>query len=304
MRGACLLVILHLLNPRRRLFRWPLKVTFLGAVFLFTLYPNPLLLIRHMRHWVDLGALIEPDEPTIAPLVEAAKARIAANPAAGGDAQRELEVVEEVVYEHIPYAWDWDAWGCVDYLPTAAEAMLRGREDCDGRAVVAASVLRKLGHDAQLITDGSHMWVRTESGETMAPMATASGRTFSESSRGGLSIDRLAVFGIRALLIDWPQSLGFGAAVFPPLRVAAIAAAILVCLLNPRATARRAAISALLAMVGVLIWRWECSNPWDNSLFGAWSGIGACVLGGALALRVQDPGSGENTETTQTRGNY
>lgn len=276
-------VLLTFLNRPRRRARWPLKALFLGVVILLTLYPNPMLLVQHAHHWSNLGAMIDPDEPAIQPLVDAVRVRLAANPELEGDSMRVLCIVEEEVYARISYAWDWEVWGCIDYLPTAAQAIELGREDCDGRAVVAASVLRKLGHDAQLVTDGSHMWVRTNEGESMSPMPTASGRTMIQTSAAGASFDPLAIVGVQALLIDWPQNLGFGAAVFPPLRIAIIALAVLSCCWPAGVPVWRVLGTALLAAAAIAVWRWACSDPWQRSLGGAWGGIGLCFLSIAWA---------------------
>ncbi len=280
-----LLVLLRLLNPPRRRARWPLKSCFLAAVVLFTLYPNPLLLGRHLRHWSNLEAMIQPEEPALAPLVQEAESRLSANPDKQSDPEFMLRTVERVVYERIPYAWDWDVWGCADYLPTVAETLRQGREDCDGRAVVAASILRRLGIQASLVTDGSHMWIQTGQGDAMSPMPTASGRTLISSVDGGARVDPFAIVGVRAILIDWPKNLGFGAAVFPIGRVACIALAVLVCLLPTGARTARCTFASICVAGALLSWRLGCSDPWDNSLGAAWLGIGGCVLGCVIAGR-------------------
>ena len=290
------LVRLDLLNPKRRLLRWPLKAAFLGVVVLFTLFPNPFLLFRHVQHWSDLASLIDPEEPAIAPLVVEVQARLAAIPEAVTNAQQTLKLVETVVYEHIPYAWDWDVWGCADYLPTAAETMQLGCEDCDGRAVVAASVLRKLGHEAELVTDGSHMWVRTESGDTMSPMPTASGRTLIRTTDGRARFDPLAVVGMQSLLIDWPKSVGFGVAVFPLGRVLIIAAATLLCLFPRSTTVTRVIACAVCVICGLMVLRWQCHDPWNNSLAGAWMGLGLLLVGGLAAAIGAFPRTRESSE--------
>lgn len=270
---------LSLLNPRHRRIRWPLKSVFLGVVLLFVLYPNPLFLIRHVRNWSDLGAMVAPEEPMLRPLVAEVEQRLAERSIMAGDAKEVLRVVEETVYERIRYAWDWETWGCADYLPTAAETIARGYEDCDGRAVVAASILRKLGHEAQLVTDGSHMWVWTSAGQAMSPMETASGRKLVTTSSEGTSFDPFALIGVRAALIDWPKNLGFGAAVFPPIRLGAIGLAVLLCWWPPRPSWARVFASVGFAAGALIAWRMACSDPWNNSLPGAWSGIASGMLG-------------------------
>lgn len=278
-------MLLKLLNPARRRFRWPIKLGVLAAVLLFVHYPDPQLLVRHARHWSNLGAMIEPEEPALGPIVAEVERELAERPGILDHPQDVQRVVQRVVYMRIPYEWDWVTWGCADYLPTVSEVIAQGREDCDGRAVVAASVLRKLGYDAHLVTDGSHMWVRTPSGDSMAPMETASGRTLVSTAEAGIRIDPRAVLGARALLIDWPKNLAYGAAVFPAPRVAIIAAAALLVLLPRRPGWARVVVGAALMIGGLVAWRQLCADPWDNSLRGAWLGLTMCSVGGLIAGR-------------------
>ncbi len=291
-------MLIRTLNPPRRRFRWPLKVTFLGLAILFTLYPNPLLLIRHVRHWSDIAAMIEPDAPAILPLVAEVNRRLAGEPEAWNDAPRVLKLVQDVVCARITYAWDWDNWGCVDYLPTVAETIRRGREDCDGRAVVAASILRRLGFESSLVTDGSHVWVRTSVGETMSPVLTSSGRTLITTNKDGkATFDPFALLGGKALLIDWPKNVAYGAAVFPLARMAIIAAAGLLCLFPIRPSTIKAAAALLAAAGALFIWRMFCSDPWNNSLAGAWAGLAMSLCSAVLAWgRHHSPQVGQGTD--------
>ncbi len=276
--------MLRLLNPNRRRLRWPLKLAFLAAVIVFTLYPDPRLLVRHVRHWSDVNSMIEPEEPAILPLVAEVNRRLAGEPEAWNNPPRVLKMVQDVVCTAIPYAWDWENWGCMDYLPTAAEVIRRGEEDCDGRAVVAASVLRKLGYESSLITDGSHVWVRTSVGETMSPVITSSGRTLvTTSSSGKASFDPLALVGVKALLVDWPKNFAYGAAVFPLARMAIIAAAVLFCLFPPKPAVWKASAALLAAACALFTWRTLCSDPWNNSLGGAWAGLAFSMSAAVLA---------------------
>ncbi|MBX3406733.1 MAG: hypothetical protein KF869_08210 [Phycisphaeraceae bacterium] len=278
-------MLLRLLNPARRRYRWPIKIAFLAAVLLLTCYPDPRLLVRHIRHWSDLSAMIEPDEPALGPIVGHVEFALACVPGSRDDPREALRIVEQVVYQHILYEWDWVTWGCADYLPTVAETIDKGREDCDGRAVVAASVLRRLGYEAHLVTDGSHLWVRTREGEAMAPMTTASGRTLISTSGEGTRVDPLAIFGAGGLLVDWPKNIAYGVAVFPIGRTAICAAAVLLVLLPRRPRVRWALVAASMFAGALWMWRAACWDPWDNSLWGAWAGLGLAASGVWVAAR-------------------
>lgn len=118
-----------------------------------------------MRRWQNPTALVNPDSAALAPLIDELRGRIPSDL----PARKKLRLVEAYVYEKLPYAWDWDTWGVADYIPTVEEALEQGREDCDGRAVVAASILRAFGHKAEIVSDYAHVWVKTEAGETMSP---------------------------------------------------------------------------------------------------------------------------------------
>jgi hypothetical protein len=284
-RGSKPQVLLRLLNPARRRCRWPIKAAFLGAVFLLVLYPDPRLLLRHARHWSNLSAMIEPDEPALQPIVAHVESVLVGEPGLRDDPREVLRAVERVVYNRIGYEWDWVTWGCADYLPTVAETIAKGREDCDGRAVVAASALRKLGYEAHLVTDGSHLWVRTTEGEAMAPMATASGRTLVSTTSRGTSLDPFAVLGASALLIDWPKNIAYGVAVFPVGRTAICAAAVWLVLLPRRPRPGAAVLGAALFAAALWTWRAACWDPWDNSLAGAWAGLGLAAAGAFAAGR-------------------
>lgn len=121
--------------------------------------------------------------------------------------------VERFIYERVPYAWDWDLWGSADYMPTVEEMYQQSlrdadgklREDCDGRAVLAASLLRRLGYQSKLVTDLRHVWVTTPAGELMGP-----GR-----AKTMVSTDKGNRLNIWQSLGNVPVSLSYGVAVFP-----------------------------------------------------------------------------------------
>ena len=121
--------------------RWPLRIPVKWAIFavvvLLVCFPYPHMLIRHVRHWRDPDALIAPDAQVLRPFVEELLPLLD-----NRSPEEALEHVERYVYEKIPYEWDWNTWGVADYLPTVEEVMEKGVEDCDGRAVIAASLLR------------------------------------------------------------------------------------------------------------------------------------------------------------------
>ena len=159
--------------------RWPLKLAVLLVVVVVTLYPKIWLLPRWITRLQDMNAMLEPEHPGLIELEQAARAAGGPDPSS----EQMLTVVQDVVCQQIPYAWDWEVWGVMDYLPTTSEVLEKGREDCDGRAVVAAaSLLRRMGYQAWLVSDLKHVWVSTPQGDTMGPGAGE--RTFEADETG------------------------------------------------------------------------------------------------------------------------
>lgn len=149
------------------------KTALFSVVLLAVLYPHPIFLGRQVQHLRNLESLIEPALPAMADINRAIDQRLPADatPKAVGQA------IERYVYDHIQFQYDWDNWGNVDYWPTAAEVWERRREDCDGRAVLAVSILRSRGFaKARLVGNLAHIWVDVEGTELMGPQADKSFR--------------------------------------------------------------------------------------------------------------------------------
>lgn len=200
------------LHGRRWWVRWPTKLGLLATVVLVVLFPRLDRFVTWVGRLRDPMALLSPDEPGLAPLAAEVRERVSAN----ADDAAVRAAVERVVYERIGYAWDWDLWGVVDYLPTVKEVLSAGREDCDGRAVVAASLLRRLGVEAWLASDFLHVWVVTPGGAVMSPTGPSS---VVATPRGPVANVN------RALLPNFVKGWCYGVAVFPWGREAIIAAA-------------------------------------------------------------------------------
>lgn len=157
--------LLTLINRPRLPIRWPFKGLIFALAVFVVCFPSPFQFIRHVERWRAPDHLIEPNAPALQPWFEEIQSRLTTP----RNSKEDLHQVEAFVYEKLPYAYDWDLWGNADYIPTVAEALQAGREDCDGRAVVAASLLARMGYKPRLVTDFGHVWVWTEQGETMSP---------------------------------------------------------------------------------------------------------------------------------------
>ncbi len=109
---------------------------------LFVLYPNPTaLFVSIPQAW----------SPVIDP--EAVQELAATLP----DDPRAIEAA--VNSSIVPYAVPWQTYGVPWYFPTTREVLAAGRGDCQGRAVVLASLLRVKGVPATLVGSFDHLWV-------------------------------------------------------------------------------------------------------------------------------------------------
>lgn len=304
-----------------------------SLIFLFVVvavqYPSPRRLVRHLRHVSDLNAMIDSRAPQLAaweqefratrlPRLEKAAASrptlvSATTPAASRPVHPRavLHEVERFVYDKVRYEWDWNTWNVADYLPTVAEifdAAARNpdglpREDCDGRALLAASLLARMGYDARLVTDFRHMWVRVEHAATgpdgrpaavelMGPgraksvVSTASGNRFDWRTLSNL-----------------PVAWSFGVAVFPWGREAIVFATLMILLMHRRMSRRAAAVGVLLAFAGWHFLRMgvvsvgQAGMPgyvWQDRPDMAWLGLAYVLLGCGVLWRAARRARREN----------
>jgi len=255
---------LLVLNKLRWYLRLPIKWVIFALTVLVVCFPYPHLLIRHIQHWRDPNALIEPDAPAIQPLVEEL-GQLLSNDLAPNEV---LKRVERYVYNKIEYEWDWNTWGTADYLPTVTEAIEMGKEDCDGQAVVAASLLRRFGFQVQLVTDFAHMWVKTDRGETMGP----------GKKKAIVATDRGLRFQLSGLK-ELPKAFAHGTAVFPLVREAIILGMLWLLLLRPKGGIVLSLVG-LVCFTGALIClRNGGRNYHHPTLWMQWVGMLAIVAG-------------------------
>lgn len=231
---------LFILNTLPWYTRLPIKWAILGLTVFLVCFPYPNLFVRHVRHWRNPNALIEPDATSLQPWVEELRPELPSDL----PPREVLQRVERFVYEKVPYDWDWNTWGQSDYLPTVTELIEMGREDCDGRAVIAASLLQNFGFKAQIVTDFAHVWVRTDQGELMGP-----GRR-----KAIVATDRGLQFHWRALA-GLPQATVYGIAVFPLIRELIVLFVAWWLLLRINAGITRSLLALVLLCTGLLVLR-------------------------------------------------
>jgi len=250
--------------------RWPLKWCIVGVTLFAVSFPNPLLFVRHVQHWRDPNAMIDPAHPDLQPWVEALNARIDPDM----PPRKALQTVQKFVMEKVPYEWDWNTWGSADYLPTLPEVLEMGREDCDGRAVVAASLLRNLGFQAELVTDFAHVWVKTDKGETMSPGK----RKSIEAGEQGVRVHWTLISE------TLPQALAYSVSPFPLVRELILLVVVWLVLLAPGVGWRARVLGLVLMLEGLLFLRVAGVN-WNRPVVWAqwWGGLHIAAGAGMLA---------------------
>ena len=274
---------LLVLNKLRWPLRLPIKWMIFALVVLAVCFPYPGLLVRHLQHWRDPNALIEPDAPAIQPLVEELRPHMHENLQPG----EALKRVERYVYDRIAYDWDWNTWGTADYLPTVAEVIEMGREDCDGRAVVAASLLRCFGFNAQLVCDFAHVWVKTDRGEIMGPGK----KKAVVATKHGL---RVSLSGLTEL----PKGFAHGVAVFPLMREAVILGIFWLLLLRPNGGMMCNLVGLMFFISALLCLRMGGKHYGHPVLWLQWLAIG-CALVGLYLLFVTARRNAQPMEDTK-----
>lgn len=296
-----------LASPRNRPWPAPARIAFklllFALVLLAVCFPDPRLLVRHVRHVRNMDAMIDPAAPELAAFErdfrEFRRAQRRTRPgyasvvsawtAASAPASRAallLKDAEAFILDRVAYDWDWNTWGAADYMPTVSEMFRRARddpggklrEDCDGRAVLAASLMRRLGHDAHLVTDFAHVWVRVAQPRARPIELMSPGRAAAvESTERG---NRLRVDA--AILRSLPLTLAYGISVFPWPRELVVYLALLILLSHRRMGWRRFAVGAALLLAGWLLLR-APADYWKQQADFAWFGI-AYVAAGAIVL--------------------
>jgi hypothetical protein len=126
------------------------------------LNPNLKRALLQVSHTLNPEALIQPDFPGMAEI----NARIDRMIEADLDGNSEARLVARFVRKQIHYVSDYRNWGNIEYWPTAQEVWERGQEDCDGRAILATSILRSRGYNsARLVVGLDHMWIKVDENE-------------------------------------------------------------------------------------------------------------------------------------------
>ncbi len=236
----------HRIHP---LIRWPTKLILFVLITALVLFPKWWLVPTWIERLQNLNSVIDATHPALVQLEQKVREKVPPDAAPAAL----LEIVEKVVYERIPYAWDWDTWGVMDYLPTTAEVFELGREDCDGRAVVAVSLLRHMGVEAWLVSDLLHVWVETPAGETMNP--TGGQKTLSAAPTDSQPAQRTHITLSAKVLQNLSRGMAYGVAAFPLSREVVILASLCLLTIHPWSNGWRRVSGVLLFWIALQLLR-------------------------------------------------
>lgn len=258
------------LHAQSRLVRWGIKLLFVLLVTVLVLYPKLWLIPTWLHRMRNMNAMLQPDNPELADLETQVRAAVGAEPTS----ETLLAAVQTTVNRRLPYEFDWNTWGVMDWLPTVDEALHAGKEDCDGRAVVAASLLRRMGHKAWLVSDYTHTWVACDVGETMAPRATKKSLVADdEGTRARVDF---------SMLENLAHGAAFGVTVFPRIRIVILLAAIVAAACNPWVRGRRQMIGGVMLFGGYACFLIAGQLAHGSDKFPpalVWAGFSLAVIG-------------------------
>jgi predicted transglutaminase-like cysteine proteinase len=142
--------------------RWFWKTGLFCAITAIVLNPNLRIACKQVLHTFGPESLIQSDfsamqdiNHELDQLARDSKARYS-----------EPKIVERYVLKKIRYVTDYENWGNIEYWPTAEEVWSKRQEDCDGRAILAASILRARGYPStKLVVGLQHMWIQVNENE-------------------------------------------------------------------------------------------------------------------------------------------
>ncbi len=261
------------------------KLAVFALGLLLLLFPRVDLAFRQVGHFKSWEKLVDPKLPVMA----AINAEIDKHLPPQATPQDELAFVQSWVERQIKYRFDWYSYGNVDYWPTAAEVWEARREDCDGRAVLAASILQARGFTtARLAVNLQHVWVVVEPNDPKLKSTQAVGLMSPAGKEGAVKTPggRMSV-----RLPDWQtlkQSLALSA-YFPAWRQLLLVGWLLVMLWYPCRWSPSAHLPLLLGVLSVLCFHdWASRTVLDAGEGQVWQFfLSLCLLGAAVVLTLR-----------------
>jgi predicted transglutaminase-like cysteine proteinase len=175
-------------KARKRSARWKrraTKTTLFCALLFLVLNPNLKRFAQQVRHVFAPDSLIQTDFEGMAEInrqIDELRAR--------WPRRSEVKLIENFVLKRIRYSSDYRTWGNMEYWPTAEEVWRKGEEDCDGRAILATSILRSRGYQsARLAISLDHMWAEVNSREKQQDFCEEITRILNPDTRFRTALD-------------------------------------------------------------------------------------------------------------------
>lgn len=104
-------------------------------------YPNPYIFFRNFARYMRF-----PVDPSVIELFD-------------GEIPDDPAEVEKFVLDWVEYEYDWKNYSVPWYVPTARDAVIRHKGDCESRAIVLASILKAKNIPYSLKASLVHIWV-------------------------------------------------------------------------------------------------------------------------------------------------
>lgn len=112
------------------------------AVWTFIVcYPNPYIFIRNFVRYAKY-----PIDTSVVDLISE-------------DIPDDPEQIDRLVHKIVKYEYDWVNYGVPWYMPEPKDVVIRGKGDCESRAMVFASILEAKGIPYSLKASLVHIWV-------------------------------------------------------------------------------------------------------------------------------------------------
>ncbi len=248
-------------------------------ILLFVLFPNPALVIDQVGAYLNTEALFETGFPEMAGI----NAQIDSLLPDDYNFQQEAKVITRFVYDKIAYEFDWDNWANCEYWPSASRVWRRGREDCDGQAILAVAIFRSRGYrDADIIGSMQHLWIQVNGKEMMGP----------DKEKLVVVKDGKKQFhtpGWRYMLETTAVQLNY----FPKFRIVILLLALLTLLYHPAQSWKRLLILHIVAMLGFfLLLDWAHKVEFYRHLtFSAGFFTGSLLILASLVVAILSDGT-------------
>jgi hypothetical protein len=141
-----------------------LLAAFLSGLYLLTGFtPNPMAWPEQIYYRLAINENIQPENPQIKQLelefkeffIKESQLDYLSNKITE---ETKLRLVETFIESKIPYVTDFNNYFAIENIPSISRVLERG-DDCDGIAIVTASLLKRLNYDSYVILGKWHSWI-------------------------------------------------------------------------------------------------------------------------------------------------